>query len=457
MPPRATLGELLRLSTPVILARVGIMVMGLVDAVVVGRYSSEELAFHALGWAPTSIVLTTAVGLLAGVQIKTAQRLGEGRRGEAGAVLRRGLVYAFWLGLASTLLLALLGPPLMHALGLSPALADGSGRVLQVFAVSMLPYLLSVALSLWLEALHRPGAGMVIMWLANGVNLVLNLWLVPGSFGVEPMGAVGSAWATFGARVVLFVALAAYVLSLKEVRGLGLFRKPPREPVEEAEQRRVGYGAGGSYFVEVSAFAGMNIVAGWLGALEVAAWAIVLNTTAIVFMIPLGLSAAAGVLVGRAWGAGDMPGVRHAARLSFAVTVAATGIAALIVWPTAGWIAGAYASDAALAALAASALILAPLFFIPDGLQAVAAQALRARADVLAPTLSHIVCYAVVMLPLGWALAHPGGLGLTGVMISVIVASFLAAGFLLWRFSHITRHGVRLSREPEPANTVSGT
>ena len=73
------LGELLRLAWPTVLARLGIMAMGLTDAIVVGHYSSTELGFHALGWAPTATVLTAAVGLLTGVQVMTARAIGEGR------------------------------------------------------------------------------------------------------------------------------------------------------------------------------------------------------------------------------------------------------------------------------------------------------------------------------------------------------------------------------------------
>ena len=77
---RADLVELLRLAGPVVMARLGIMVMGLTDAIIVGRYSAEELGFHALGWAPTSVIVTTAVGLLLGVQVMTARLVGEGRQ-----------------------------------------------------------------------------------------------------------------------------------------------------------------------------------------------------------------------------------------------------------------------------------------------------------------------------------------------------------------------------------------
>lgn len=434
-PPRTGgLRALLRLAGPVILARIGIMAMGLTDAVVVGRFSTQQLAFHALGWAPTMVVLTSSIGLLAGVQVKAAQRLGEGRRGEVGAVLRRGLKQALWISLIVTVGLLACGPAFLHAIGLEAELAAGAGRALRVFALSMPLYLLAVALSLWLEALGRPGPGMVFMWLANGLNLALNLLLVPGVFGLPALGAIGAGWATFGSRGALLLMLAVYVWKMRDSAALGVFRRAPREPAEEVEQRRIGYGAGASQFVEAGAFAGMNIVAGWLGARETAAWAIVLNVTAIVFMVPLGLSTATAVLVGRAWGARDWRGVRRAAETGFMVAIVATGVAALIVWPGAPLIAASYAGEPALARLATAGLLLAPLFFVPDGLQVVAAQALRARDDVLVPTLTHVLSYAGVMLPLGWALAHPAGLGLPGVLWSVIVASFLAAGFLLFRF-----------------------
>src|SRR5262245_42771313 len=84
---RAETRQLLTLAGPVVLARLGVMTMGLMDAVVVGRYSAEQLGFHALAWAPTSVVLTMAIGLLSGVQVMTARAIGEGRMAETGAVL----------------------------------------------------------------------------------------------------------------------------------------------------------------------------------------------------------------------------------------------------------------------------------------------------------------------------------------------------------------------------------
>ena len=77
-------------------------------------------------------------------------------------------------------------------------------------------------------------------------------------------------------------------------------------------------------------------------------------------------------------------------------------------------------------------------FLLPDALQVVAAQALRARGDVLWPTMTHTASYAALMLPLGWALAHPFHMGLSGCVVAIILASFVAAGLLLARFAQLT-------------------
>lgn len=436
---RADLTQLLRLSGPVVLSRLGIMAMGLVDAVVVGNYSAKHLGYHALAWAPTSVVLTMAVGLLAGVQVMTARRIGQGQRDLTGAVLRRGLVYGFWIGIASMVGLLLAGPAFLHVIGLERDLADGATRALVVFAFSLPGYAVSVAASFWLEGLSRPGPAAWAMWGANIVNLLLNLLLVPGTFDLPAMGAVGAAWSTLGARIFLAVAMLTYVVRMPEARALGVFTRLEPDRAAALEQRRIGYGAGISNFFEVAAFASMNVLAGWIGGLAVAAWAIVLNVAAIVFMVPLGVATGAAVLVGKAYGARDKAGVARAGVICFALTAAFGVLVSLLIGPAAGLISRGYTRDAATIAMAAPALVLSCLFFIPDALQVVCAQSLRARGDIWVPTITHLASYVGVMMPLAWWLAIPMGLGLIGVVWAVVTASFLACSLLLGRYWLLSR------------------
>jgi MATE family multidrug resistance protein len=434
---RATLSELLKLAWPVVLARLGIMTMGLTDAIVVGHYASRELAFHSLAWAPSSVVLTTAVGLMMGVQVMTARLLGEGRKDEVGAVLRRGMVYALQIGVVSMIALMALGPFGLHHMGLEDGLGEGASPVLMIFALSMPAYLISVAAQFFLEGLHRPKAGMVAMWVANAVNLGLNLLLVPDILGLGLHGAQASAWATFGARMALAIFLVIFILRLPEARAWGVFSKPKRDKVVEREQMKVGFGAGSSNFIEVGAFAAMTLFAGQLGAAETASWAVVINVSAIVFMVPMGLSSATAVLVGRSFGAGDKAGVMRGGLAGIGVVTVLAFIIAIGLWLTAPLVVSAYTTDPAILAIAAPALVLATLFFVADAQQVVAAQANRAAGDVVWPTLMHLLSYGVIMIPLGWWLAHR--IGVDGLVWSVIVASLISGALLTGRFVRIAR------------------
>jgi MATE family multidrug resistance protein len=438
-PVRRDLAQLLKLSGPVVIARLGIMTMGLSDAIVVGRYSATQLGYHALAWAPTAVIVTMAVGLLTGVQVMTARAIGQGRPELTGAVLRRGLVYSFWIGLISTGALLIGGPPFLHAIGLEKDLADGATKVLLIFCLSLPGYAISVAASFWLEGLARPGPAAWAMWAANAVNLALDLLLVPGTFGLPALGAMGGAWATTGARTFLAVTTLAYIALMPEARALGVFDKPERDRAAEAEQRRIGFGAGASNFFEVASFSSMNIIAGWIGGLAVAAWAIVLNIAAIVFMVPLGLATGAAVLVGRAYGARDEPGVNRAGVVAFGVTAVFGVLVTLFVWPNATLLSKAYTDNAQTLAMAVPALIIATAMFLPDALQVVAAQALRARGDVWLPTYTHLTSYIVIMAPLAWWLGIPMHMGVNGVALAVVIASFISGALLLGRFWMLSR------------------
>ena len=438
-PIRDDLVRLLRLAAPVVVSRLGVMTMGLTDTVVVGRYSAIQLGYLALAWAGASAVFGATLGLLSGVQVMASRALGEGKPHATGAVLRRGLSYSIWVGLGTAGLIGLGGPPALAALGLKGDLARGAAAPMVILAVSMPSFAVSVAASSWLEGLGRMTPPMVLMWIANLVNLGVNLLLVPGSFGLPALGAMGATTATFVARTFLALATLAYIAQMGDARALGVFRRPQRSRPAEIEQRRIGYGAAASSFFEAGSFSAMNVIAGWISPLAIAAWAVTLNVMALVFMVPAGLATATAVLVAKGYGARDRLALERAAVVGFAVA-AVFGVAiGVAMWPGARPVAGLYTSDASTMALAASALTLATFFFLPDGLQVVAAQALRARGDVLVPTFTHLTSYIVVMLPLGYVLAIGAGWGLSGIVWAVIIASYVSAGLLLARFWMLAR------------------
>ena len=425
--------DLLRLAGPVALARLGIIGMGIADIVVVGQLAPRELPDQALGWAPTGVFLVAAIGLLAGVQVLAARVIGEKRPEAAGIVLHRGLLLALGAGGASAALLWLGGARLYTTFGIAPELAEPAARVMQVLALGVPLHLAYIAATFFVEAIKKPGISTIVMWLANGVNLGLNLLWVPEH------GAVGSAWATVASRVFLSGALILWIWLLPSARAYGVRRIGGEGPGYGA-LLAIGIASAVSQLVEAGAFSAMTFIAGRIGAAAVAAYQIMLNLMALVFMVALGLAAATAVLVSEAIGR-NAP--RDAARAGWTglgllviAMIACAGLLLLFARP----IGHAYTADASLAAVIASLMWLAALVLVPDGAQVVAASALRARNDNWFPTYSHIAAYAVAMPLLGYWWAEHQRMGVPGLLFAIIAASVLSGGVLVARWAALARN-----------------
>jgi multidrug resistance protein, MATE family len=439
MKPTADLAPLLRLSGPIVVSRLSIMAMGLCDAIIVGRYSTTELAYQTLGWAPTAVVLVAAIGLLGGVQVVTGRYVGAGALERTGPVLRRGVAYAFWIGIAACALIYFGVEPFLGLAGQSADLTAGAGAVGRVLALSLPPYLIYIAASFFLEGLGRPKPAMVIILIANVINLALNLVFVPGWGPIPAMGAEGSAWTTLIGRVFMGVAILVYVWTMADHDALAVRVKPIPDPAEAGEQRRIGYAAGLSQAMEAGAFSSMNLIAGLISTLAVSAYAIVLNVASLVFMVPLAVAAATGVLVSQAVGRGDPPGVARAGATGLGVVTAYAALAMALTLGVPAWIASAYSLDPVLVAAAGAGIALASWFFLADCLQVVAAQALRSAGIVWLPTISHFIAYVLIMPPAAYVLAIGLGRGVAGLIEAIILASVVSAVVLLGVFAWAAR------------------
>ncbi|MBI3439102.1 MAG: MATE family efflux transporter [Proteobacteria bacterium] len=425
--PRSYVGALLRLAGPVALARLGIIGMAISDVVVVGQLAPHELPHQALGWAPTAVFLVAAIGLLQGVQVLAARSLGEGNPQGAGVVLRRGLVLAIVAGAASVGLMWWGGERLFSPFGVEAGLVPLSARVMIVLALSIPLHLMYIAGTYFLEAIKKPAISTIIMWLANVVNLGLNLLWVPQH------GAIGSAWATVGARVFLSGALLLWIFLLRDGDKFG---------VRTLGARGHGYGAllavgvasAVSQAVEAGAFSGMTVIAGRLGANVVAGYQILLNLMAFVFMIALGMAAATAVLVSEAIGRKTPRDAARAGWTGIGLNEISMIVAAVAIFVFAVPIGHAYTADVQLAALISSLIWICVLILHPDGAQVVAASALRARGDNWFPTFSHILAYAVVMPVLGYWFAEHLHMGVAGLLFAILASSLLSGGVLLLRW-----------------------
>ncbi len=430
---RPLLSSLLRLAGPVALARLGVMGMGVADVVMVGHLAPKELAYLALGWSPTAVLMLAGIGLLTGVQVLSANAIGRERPQDAGTVLRHGLWLSAAAGAVSILMLSLGAEPLLRAFGIAPDLAFTAARVASVLGFSLPLHLAFIACSYFLEGVKRPNGATVIMWLANGINIAANFWLIP------QFGAVGSGWATVSSRVFLLVAVLAWIALMPKTGQFRLLDRAEPEAPRMRDILRIGGAAALSQAAEAGAFTGMTIIAARIGSEVVAAYQIVLNAMAVGFMIALGFCSATAVLAAEALGRKDKQRARRASWTGVWTNLVAMGAFAIafLLFPFA--IAHAYTNDLGVVALCVAAMPIAGLALLPDGTQGVLAHALRAHQDNWFPTSSHVLAYVLVMPPLGWLLAEHQGLGVIGLAQAILWASLLSASVLAWRLIWVTR------------------
>lgn len=441
LPPtdiRRHVVDLIRLATPVVIARIGIITLSFVDTVMVGHFSAQELAYQGIALAPLGAVVMTGVGLLTGVLVFAANAHGAGSPTAAGAVWRRSVGYALLLGVLGGLF-CLLGAPFLRLAGIEDDLAAGGGAVMAVIGIGLPAQMLFVACSFFLEGIKRPLPGMVAMLLANVVNIFANWVLVYGVFGLPAMGAVGSAWATTLIRCGLAVSMLAYVWWLRDRELYAIRRPAPGGWRSWGPMRRLGYAAGISIGVEATAFAMMGLFAGRLGEVPLGAYSIAINLLALVFMVAIGIGTATAVRVGIAHGQGDIRNMARAGWAGLAVnSIAMAGFGAAFVFG-APLFARAYTDDSAVLAAVVPLIAFSATILVADGGQGVMAGALRGRGDTWIPTLYHVLAYFCVMIPLGWWLALQRGHGALGLFEAIFVASVVSVSLLGWRFYVLAR------------------
>ncbi|MEQ8666055.1 MAG: MATE family efflux transporter [Rhodospirillales bacterium] len=435
---RQDFAELTRLAWPVILSRSGVMLMALVDTIMVGRYSSLELAYLSIGLAPFGPLLVFGVGIAMGTQVVTATNHGAGRLRECGAAWRRGAPFAFAVGLAGCGL-CLFGEALLAATGQLPDIARNGGDILMILGLGLPFVLLFIASNFFLEGLQRPLPGLWFMLAANVANVFLNWALIGGNAGFPELGAAGSAWSTTIIRVCLGVAIVGYIWWLRDHEALGVRRGATGGWRAWAHQRRVGYASSIAIGGESLGFGIIGLMIGRLGALALGAHAILFNIIVFTAMLAIGVSSATSVRVGYARGARRYTAGRLAAGTGLLfVSLVMGGIGgAFYLFPVA--IAGFYTSDADLAAFVAPLIAFLAVVVIVDGNRIVMNSSLRGRGETWSMVVCNATAYLLIMVPLAWWLAFPADHGLIGVYWAVLVGGLIAFAALAARFLWLAR------------------
>jgi MATE family multidrug resistance protein len=446
---RGEVAATLRIAAPLALANLLQMLVYAMDVIFVARLGEEQLAASSLSVALFGLMMWCFSGLTGMVAALIAAELGSRRH--AVREVRRSARMALWLSALCGLVgmgVCWFGREIMLASGQQPHIAELAGGFLRVIMWAMVPMIAANALRSVVSALGRPVYATAITALAIGVSALTNYAFVFGNFGAPAMGLEGSALASVLTGVFGFLSYIVAIQADRRLRRYRLFGNWWRSEWQRFGQLvRTGLPVAGTILAEAALFSGAAFLMGNIGASQLAGHTIALQVAALAFQIPFGVGQAATIRVGYHYGAGDRGGVGRAGWVAIVLGTGFMGLTALVMTFAPKLVLGIYvdteaAKNAALMGFAVQFMVVAAAFQLFDGMQAVAAGALRGLQDTRTPMFYALFGYWGPGLGTAVWLGFFTPLAGLGIWIGLAVGLIVVALLMLQRWARRARLGL---------------
>lgn len=452
-PWRTETRATLALGIPLALSQLAQIAIQTTEIVMLGWLGPQALAAGGLAGNVFIVQFLFGLGVVSAVSPIAAQIIGRhGRRGKVREV-RRVVRAGFWVAAALGIPFMVVSwqvEPILLFLRQDPTLAAMAAQYMHTLVWATLPALWFIVLRSFVSALSRPRSVLIVTVAGFVVNAVCAYVLIFGKLGLPPLGLVGAGIAATIAHSSMTLLLLAYVLWDRQFRRYALLGRLWRPDWPRfREILRIGFPIGLMWVIEIGVFAAALFLMGLIGTIEIAAHQIALQCAAIAFMVPLGISQGATVRVGLAAGARNAPQIRRAGWTAVMLGtgfMASTCLLFLLAGPA---IVGLFLdlddpANAPVAALAARLLIIAGIFQLFDGAQAVAAGALRGLKDTRVPLIAAVIGYWLVAFPLAIAVGFGFATGAVGIWVGLASGLAVAAVLLNLRFYWLSRRALPL-------------
>ena len=426
----------------VLIGQLAVMAFGVADTVIAGRYSDTALAALSVG---SAIYISVYVGLIGIVQALLpiwAELLGANRPLEIGRSVRQSVYLCSLITLAGMAALLFPGHLLQWA-QVPDAMLGEVKAYLTVLAFAFAPALLFRLYSTLNQSLGKPLLVTMLQVGALIVKVPLSVWFVAGGGGIEPMGAVGCAWATLVVTYLLLV-LAIAMLRLQPMyTPFGIWKKFERPDWPHIGRfARLGIPAGLAYFVEITSFTLMALFISRLGTVASASHQIAASVAAVLYMVPLSVGIACSARASYWLGAGSPENAKNIVVLCLKIATVSAALLACFVAAIPTLIGSAYSTNPEIISLSAVLLLWVAGYHLADATQAICAFLLRCYGVTIAPLVVYTVGLWGVGLFGGYQLAYSGLGGFSAGhspanfwLASTIAITLVAAGLalMLWR------------------------
>lgn len=428
-----------RLGVPILIGQLGMIVVGFADNIMVGRYSTEALASASFVNNIFNVAIFACIGFTYGLTPLVGALFAQKRETKIGELLRNGLLI--------NVLFALLVTAVM---GVIYANLDRMGQPEELLPL-IRPYFLIYLAGLpavavfnvfaqWAFAINNPKLPMWAILIGNALNIFGNWLLIYGNWGCPEMGLVGAGISTFIARVFGLVAIVFVFMTIgKYSEYRHGFSTGRINRTHSLQINRTSWPVALQMTLESGSFTIAAIMAGWLGAIELASFQVMVIVGTLGFCIYYSVAAAVSIVVSNANGLGNRQDMRDAAFAGYHLLLLLATLASVVFAIFGKHIIGAFTEDPLVISMSITLIFPLILYQYCDATQINFANALRGTANVMPMLWIAFVAYIVVGLPSTYILGFPCGMGIYGIFLSFSVSLFVAATLFVCFFLQTTR------------------
>ncbi len=417
----------------------GHLLVGLIDDIMVGRLGPVELAATSLGNSLIFIALSIGIGFSFAITPLIAESDGEGNKEKGRSIFQHGLILMIIIGVAMFVMLLLIKPILYH-LDQPEEVVLLAIPYYEIVAISMIPLMIFQGFKQFTDGLSETKYAMYATVLTNIVNVILNFALIYGLWIFPRLEIVGAALGTLISRVVMVVFI--YIVLLKKDKFAIYMRRLKLDELNNKVFKKIinlGLPTALQMLFEVGLFTASVLLAGTLGALPQAANQIALKLASTTFMIAVGVGVASTVRVGNQKGLKNYVELRRIAFSNFLlilIIMFSFSIGFILLKDILPWM---FTDNLEVIKIASGLLIIAGLFQLSDGLQAVILGGLRGLQDVKWPSILSFISYWIIGFPICYFLGDENALGTLGIWIGLLTALTCSAIMLFIRFNYLTK------------------
>ncbi|HIP49041.1 MAG TPA: MATE family efflux transporter [Lutibacter sp.] len=429
----------LQLAIPVIMGSLGHILVGLADDMMVGVLGPIHLAATSLGNSLVFIAISLGIGFSLALTPLISEADGENDIQKGRRIFQHGMILNTSLGVVMFLML-LFARPVLYLLKQPPEVVELAVPYFKIVALSMIPMMIFQGLKQFADGMSQTKFAMKATIIANVINISINFLLIYGIWIFPKLELVGAAIGTLVSRIGMLIIL--FFMLRKQKIFEPFFHNLKNSEIEWKYFLKIinlGFPTALQILFEVAAFVGAVLLAGVLGAFPQAANQIAMKLASTTFMIAIGVGVATTVRIGNQKGKKDFINLRRIALSNQLMIVCIMFGFSLLFFLFHNYLPFAFTRNQEVIGIASKLLLIAAVFQLSDGLQAVILASLRGLQDVWIPSLLTFISYWIIGFPISYYLGLHTEYKTIGIWIGLSLGLTTSAFLLFLRFNYKTK------------------